>query len=120
MKTVPDSPQQELILSLIANSCFESDFDRELFRTSFGKTAAGTATLRHDESGYGGDFQGGLQAVFDWLLSVAKEVPQGLAGDAIKFWLYCEVLKRLPDAKLGSKAAELAKKLRAYLEKQVK
>ena len=113
-------PNQAYVADLLAESCFDTKFDRDLFQAWFGKPSSSNVTLRHDESGYGGDFQGGLNALADWLLGVLKDLPQGLAGDAVKFWLYYEALKRLPDAKLGNKADELVKKLRAYLEKQVK
>jgi hypothetical protein len=117
--TTNTSSQTNIILELVAESCFETESDKSLFLKSYGEHPQEHYSLRHDARGYGGELLTGLQGVVSWLMGIAANTPSGIAEDVLKFWIYSQILKQLPNAKI-KEADRVFKKIREYLEKQVK
>jgi hypothetical protein len=107
-------------IELVALSCLDSADDQALFKLYPPVPRAALSNQRQDEHGYGADLQAAITSVLDWILSLARSVPDGIAQDAVKFWLYTEVYKRISATESESKLKPLIERIKAYIEKQIK
>jgi hypothetical protein len=117
-----DSKMFNLSIELLALSCFESEEDQELFKLYPPISEPTKRSQRADDRGYGAEVQTAVTLILDWTLNVAKSVPDGIAEDAIKFWLYMEIYKRIKNKEFDNKplSEKLLSRIREFIEKQIK